>query len=77
MLSKVLLPCAKNWQLRAGNLIAGRESYQHPLNCYTTREMVRLERENLALVRDTMERHLFRALSTSFGNRSCQGTVQH
>jgi hypothetical protein len=36
---------------QAGHLIAGGRSYLHPLDTYTTREMVRVERENLALVR--------------------------
>jgi len=39
---------------QVGNLIAGGRSYLHPLDTYTTREMVRVERENLALVRDHM-----------------------
>jgi conjugative relaxase-like TrwC/TraI family protein len=36
----------------SGQLIATGASHVHPLNRYTTPEMVRLERENLALVRD-------------------------
>ena len=39
-----------------GNLIAAGHSHLHPLDKYTTREMVRLERENLTLVRDHMNR---------------------
>ncbi|MBV8053927.1 MAG: relaxase domain-containing protein, partial [Deltaproteobacteria bacterium] len=37
-----------------GNLIAAGRSYLHPLDSYTTREMVQLESENLALVRAHM-----------------------
>jgi conjugative relaxase-like TrwC/TraI family protein len=43
-------------QEQSGNLIAGGRSYLHPLDTYTTRDMVRVERENLALVRDHMDR---------------------
>ena len=39
-----------------GNLIAAGHTHLHPLDKYTTREMVRLERENLTLVRDQMNR---------------------
>jgi hypothetical protein len=46
-------PMAK--QQQAGALIAAGSSYLHPLDKYTTPEMVRLERENLALVRDNMK----------------------
>jgi hypothetical protein len=42
-------------QQRAGNLIAGPSDHLHPLGRYTTREMARLEAENLALIRDAME----------------------
>jgi len=37
-------------------LIAAEKSHLHPLGSFTTAEMVRLERENLALVRDRMNR---------------------
>jgi conjugative relaxase-like TrwC/TraI family protein len=37
-----------------GQLIAAGKSYAHPLDRYTTPEMVRLERENLVLVRDNI-----------------------
>jgi conjugative relaxase-like TrwC/TraI family protein len=37
------------------NLFAGGRSYLHPLDTYTTREMIGLERQNLALVRDHMK----------------------
>jgi conjugative relaxase-like TrwC/TraI family protein len=37
-------------------LIAAGRSHLHPLDIYTTREMVRLERENLSLVRDNINR---------------------
>ena len=43
-------------QQQKGALIPAGESYLHPLNSYTTPEMVRLERENLTLVRDQMNR---------------------
>ncbi len=43
-------------QQQSGNLIAAGQSHLHPLDKYTTREMVRLERENLALVRDNLNR---------------------
>jgi len=43
-------------QQQKGALIPAGESYLHPLNSYTTPEMVRLERENLSLVRDNMGR---------------------
>jgi hypothetical protein len=43
-------------QQRGGDLIAAGKSHLHPLDTYTTPEMVRLERENLALVRDSMNR---------------------
>jgi conjugative relaxase-like TrwC/TraI family protein len=43
-------------QQQAGNLIAVGKSHLRPLDSYTTREMVRLERENLSLVRDNMGR---------------------
>jgi conjugative relaxase-like TrwC/TraI family protein len=39
-----------------GQLIAAGKSHTHPLDRYTTPEMVRLERENLTLVRDQMSR---------------------
>ena len=39
-----------------GKLIAAGKSHLHPLDKYTTRDMVRLERENLTLVRDHMNR---------------------
>ena len=39
---------------RTGNLISDGASVGHPLDAYTTREMIRLESENLALVRDHM-----------------------
>lgn len=42
-------------QQQARHLIAAGRSYNHPLDTYTTREMVNVERENLALVRDRME----------------------
>jgi conjugative relaxase-like TrwC/TraI family protein len=35
-------------------LIAAGKSHLHPLDTYTTREMVRLERENLSLIRDNL-----------------------
>jgi hypothetical protein len=38
----------------SGQLIAAGQSYLHPLDTYTSPRMVRLERENLALVRDRM-----------------------
>ncbi len=41
-------------QQRNGLLIAAGSSPVHPLDKYTTREMARLERENLTLVRDWM-----------------------
>ncbi len=41
-------------QQAAHKLIAGGKSYLHPLDRYTTPEMVRLERENLTLVREGM-----------------------
>jgi len=41
-------------QQQAGNLIAGEQSHKRPLGCYTSRQMVRLEMENLALVREGM-----------------------
>ena len=37
-----------------GQLIGAGKSHTHPLDSYTTPEMVRLERENLSLVRDNM-----------------------
>jgi conjugative relaxase-like TrwC/TraI family protein len=40
----------------ARELIAAGESHLHPLGSFTTLEMVRLERQNLALVRDHMNR---------------------
>jgi conjugative relaxase-like TrwC/TraI family protein len=45
----------EHWRA-AGNLIAATQSPHHPLGSYTTREMVRLERENLALTREGMNR---------------------
>jgi conjugative relaxase-like TrwC/TraI family protein len=39
-------------QRQAGNLIAAGKSHLHPLDSYTTPEMVRLERQNLAFVRE-------------------------
>jgi hypothetical protein len=39
-----------------GQLIAAGKSHTHPVDSYTTPEMVRLERENLTLVRDNMNR---------------------
>ncbi|MBV8360232.1 MAG: relaxase domain-containing protein [Deltaproteobacteria bacterium] len=39
------------WQ-QAGQLIAAGQSHLHPLDGYSTKDMVRLERENLALVRE-------------------------
>jgi conjugative relaxase-like TrwC/TraI family protein len=41
-------------QQARGQLIAASETYLHPLGRYTTPEMVRLERENLALIREGM-----------------------
>ena len=41
-------------QQQAGTLIAGEQSHKRPLGCYTTRDMIRLEMENLTLVRDRM-----------------------
>jgi conjugative relaxase-like TrwC/TraI family protein len=41
-------------QQKAGNLMPDGASVGHPLDAYTTREMVRLEAENLTLVRDRM-----------------------
>jgi conjugative relaxase-like TrwC/TraI family protein len=43
-------------QRSARQLIAAEKSHLHPLGSFTTAEMVRLERENLALVRDHMNR---------------------
>jgi ATP-dependent exoDNAse (exonuclease V) alpha subunit len=40
----------------ARELIAAKQSHLHPLGSFTTSEMVRLERQNLALVRDQMNR---------------------
>ena len=37
-----------------GNLIAAGNSHLHPLDKFTTRDMIRLEGENLSLVRDQM-----------------------
>jgi hypothetical protein len=39
-----------------GNLIAVESSYRHPLGSHTSKEMVRLERENLTLVREGINR---------------------
>jgi conjugative relaxase-like TrwC/TraI family protein len=39
-----------------GRLIAAGQSYLHPMDRYTTPEMVQLERENLALVHDHMSK---------------------
>ena len=41
-------------QQKAGDLTAAGASVGSPLDAYTTREMIRLETENLALVRDRM-----------------------
>ena len=43
-------------QQQGGELIAAGKSHLHPLDKYTTPEMVRLERQNLTLVRDHMNR---------------------
>jgi conjugative relaxase-like TrwC/TraI family protein len=40
---------------QARQVLGGGQSHLHPLGNYTTAEMIRLERENLALVRDAME----------------------
>jgi len=40
----------------SGQLIAAGKSHTHPLDSYTTPEMARLERENVALVRQGMHR---------------------
>jgi hypothetical protein len=43
-------------QRSALELIATQKSHLHPLGSFTTAEMIRLERENLALVRDQMNK---------------------
>ncbi|HTW88054.1 MAG TPA: MobF family relaxase, partial [Candidatus Binataceae bacterium] len=43
-------------QRSARELIAAEKSHLHPLGSFTTAEMIRLERENLALVRDQINR---------------------
>ena len=48
------IEAALKGQQASGQLIATGKSHVHPLDRYTTPEMVRLERENIAFARDGM-----------------------